>query len=396
MFLDFFFELRGRRVPVGLQEWMTLMRALALGLHEASLDGFYDVARAICVKDLAHYDAFDAAFLAVFEGVEKDGLAFTAALESWLANPRQLEGLTPAQRAMLQGLDLEELRRLFEERLQEQKKRHEGGSKWIGTGGTSPFGSGGYHPSAVRIGDGGRRSAMQVAHERRYSDYRTDRVLDVRRMDVALRMLRVLGREGAPEELDIDATIEQTARNAGELEVVVRPRRRNRAKVVLLMDVGGSMDPHAHLVEQLFSAASRAGRFARFRPYYFHNCVYEAVYEDARFRRPVPLPQLLGSSDRDEILVIVGDAAMHPAELLQPGGHIYFYDQNERPGIEWMRELAEHFPRRAWLNPEPPSYWAQTLTAELLGRHFPMFPLTLDGLERAVRRLLRGHGAAAA
>jgi uncharacterized protein with von Willebrand factor type A (vWA) domain len=393
VFLDFFFELRRRRVPIALQEWMTLMEALAKGLHESSLDGFYHLARAICVKDLAHYDAFDSAFLAVFEGIEKDGLAFTAALQSWLANPRLLDGLSAEQRALLQGMDPDELKRLFEERLREQKERHEGGSKWIGTGGTSPFGSGGYHPSGVRIGQGGRRTAMQVAHERRYSDYRSDRVLDVRRMDVALRMLRVLGREGAPEELDIDATIEQTARNAGDLDVVVRPRRRNRARVTLLMDVGGSMDPFAHLVEQLFTAASRAGRFARFRPYYFHNCVYECVYEDAAFRRKVPLPHLLGTSDRDEILVIVGDAAMHPAELLQPGGTIYFYDHNERPGIEWMKELAEHFPRRAWLNPEPPSYWKQTMTAEILGRIYPMFPLTLEGLEGAVRRLLRTNAA---
>jgi len=393
VFLDFFYELRRRKVPVGTQEWMTLLEALAKGLHGSTLDGFYQLARAICVKDLAYYDAFDAAFLAAFEGIEKDGLAFTDELRAWLAKPRLLEGLTPEQRALLESLDPEELRRLFEERLREQKERHQGGSKWIGTGGTSPFGSGGWHPSGVRIGPGGRRSAMQVAHERRYADYRNDRVLDVRRMDVALRMLRVLGREGAPEELDLEATIEQTARNAGDLEVVVRPRRRNRAKVVLLMDVGGSMDPHSHLVEQLFTAASRAGRFARFRPFYFHNCVYDAVYADGRFRHKVPLPQLFGSSDRDEILVVVGDAAMHPAELLQPGGTIYFYDHNERPGIEWMQELADHFPRRAWLNPEPPSYWKRTLTTELLERLFPMFPLTLDGLEGAVRLLLRTRAA---
>lgn len=389
MFLDFFFELRRHRVPVGLQEWMTLMEALSRGLHESSLDGFYHLARAICVKDLAHYDGFDAAFLSAFEGIEKDGLAFTDELRAWLANPRKLEGLTEEQRRMLQGLDLDELKRQFEERLRQQKERHQGGSRWIGTGGTSPFGSGGWHPSGLRIGEGGGRSAMQVAHERKWRGYRSDRVLDVRRMDVALRMLRVLGREGAPEELDLDATIEKTARNAGDLEVVVRPRRRNRARLTLLMDVGGSMDPFAHLVEQLFTAASRAGRFARFRPLYFHNCVYEAVYEDAAFRRPVPLPDLLGSSDRDELLVIVGDAAMHPAELLQPGGTIYFYDHNERPGIEWMKDLADHFPRRAWLNPEPPAYWEGTATTQILRRIYPMFPLTLDGLEKAIRRLLR-------
>lgn len=394
MFLDFFFALRRFRVPVGTQEWLTLMEALDRGLHGSSLDGFYHLARSICVKDVAHFDGFDRAFLAAFEGIEKDGLAFTDELRAWLANPRRLEGLTPEQRKALEALDLDELRRRFEERLREQRERHAGGSRWIGTGGTSPFGMGGWHPSGLRIGEGGGRSAMQVAHERRWRAYRSDRVLDVRRMDVALRMLRVLGREGAPEELDLQATIDQTARNAGDLEVVVRPRRRNRARVTLLMDVGGSMDPHAHLVEQLFTAASRSGRFARFRPYYFHNCVYEAVYEDAGFRRAVPLPRLFGTSDRDEIVVVVGDAAMHPAELLQPGGTIYFYDHNERPGIESMQAIAAHFPRRAWLNPEPPSYWKQTMTAGILGRLFPMFPLTLEGLEAAVRRLLTTRAAA--
>lgn len=389
MFLDFLYELRRRKVPVGTQEWMTLLEALDKGLHGSSLDGFYRLSRAVCVKDVAHFDAFDQAFLATFEGVAADGLAFTSDLDDWLRNPRQLDALTPEQRALLQSLDVEALRKLFEQRLREQKERHEGGNRWIGTGGTSPFGSGGYHPSGVRIGEGGRRSAMQVASERRFADYRSDRVLDTRRMDVALRMLRVLGREGAPEELDLDATIEQTARNAGELDVVVRPRRRNRAHVTLLMDVGGSMDAHAHLVEQLFTAASRAGRFARFRPYYFHNCIYEAVWEDAAFRKPLALEGLLHSSDPEEMLVIVGDAAMHPAELLQPGGNIWFYDQNAKPGIDSMRQLAESLPRAAWLNPEPPSYWERTHTAKILQGIFPMFPITLDGLEGAVRRLLR-------
>jgi uncharacterized protein with von Willebrand factor type A (vWA) domain len=202
-------------------------------------------------------------------------------------------------------------------------------------------------------------------------------------------MLRDLGREGAPAELDLDETIDSTARNAGDLELVVRPPRRNRAKVVLLMDVGGSMDPYAHLVSQLFTAASRTGRFARFRSYYFHNCVYEAVYEDARFFKPVPLGDLLAQSDRDEKLVVVGDASMHPAELLEAAGSLYFYTRNPTPGLEWMRRLADHFRKSVWLNPEPEQYWGQA-TIQILGRLFRMFPLTIQGLQTAVRHLVRG------
>jgi len=395
MFLDFFFALRRRKVPASTQEWLTLMQALALGLHGSSLDGFYHLARAVCVKDLAHYDAFDAAFLEVFKDVPADALALTEELLAWLADARRLAGLSDADRARLAGLSLEELRELFARRLAEQKRRHDGGNRWIGTGGTSPFGSGGAHPTGLRVGAGGGRSAMQVAEERRFREYRADAVLDVRRIDVALRMLRELGREGAPAELDLDETIDRTARNAGDLEVVMHPPRRNRAKVLLLMDVGGSMDPYAELVSRLFTAASRAGRFARFRSCYFHNCVYEAVYQDARFHRALPVADLLAASDRDEKLVVVGDAAMHPAELVEAGGSLYFYTRNPTPGLEWMRRLAEHFRRSAWLNPEPEEYWRQT-TVRLLGQVFPMFPLTLAGLDRAVRHLIRGSARPAA
>lgn len=391
MFIDFFFALRKRKVPVSTQEWLALMEALALGLHDSSLDGFYHLARAVCVKDLAHYDAFDSAFLECFRDVEKHSIALTDELLNWLADPKNLASLTPEQLAQLKELNLEELRKLFEERLREQKERHDGGNKWIGTGGTSPFGQGGHHPTGIRIGEGGGRSAMQVAAERRFRAYRNDEVLDVRKIDVALRMLRDLGREGAPEELDLDETIEKTSKNAGDLELVMHPPRRNRVKVTLLMDVGGSMDPYSHLVNQLFTAASRAGRFARFRSYYFHNCVYDAVYEDSYFREPVTVADLLHTTDRDERLVIVGDAAMHPSELLHPHGAIYYYSHNRTatPGIDWMRRLADHFRRNVWLNPEPPPNW-RLPTVQLLATVFPMFELTLEGLERAVRYLIRG------
>lgn len=389
MLVDFLFELRARKIPVSTHEWMALMEAMALGLHESSLDGFYHLCRTLCVKDIAFYDAYDEAFLAYFKDVHKDALELTEQLRSWLENPVALAGLTEEQRKALSELDLEKLREMFEQRLKEQKERHDRGNRWIGTGGTSPFGSGGTNPTGMRVGGGGGRSAMAVADSRMFKEYRRDVVLDVRQIDVALRGLRRLGREGAIEELDLDETIDQTGKNAGELEIVFRPPRRNRVKVVLLMDVGGSMDPHAELVSRLFTAASRSGRFAKFRSYYFHNCVYNSVYEDALFRKPVPVADLLATSDRDEKLVVVGDALMHPAELLDPGGSMYLYTQQRASGIEWLRRLASHFRSSAWLNPEPDRFWSGT-TIEVIASVFAMYPLTLDGLAQSVRYLVRG------
>src|SRR5580704_5270438 len=334
MLIDFLFELRKHKVPVSTHEWMALMEALALGLHESSLDGFYRLARTICVKDIALYDAYDQAFLSYFKDIHAGGIELTRQLEAWMLDPKALEGLTDEQRAALKELDMEKLRALFEQRLKEQKERHDGGNRWIGTGGTSPFGSNGQNPTGMRVGSGGGRSAMAVADQRLFKEYRRDVVLDVRQIDVALRGLRRLGREGALDELDLDGTVDETCKNAGELEIVMRPPRRNRVKVLLLMDVGGSMDPHAELVSRLFTAASRAGRFAKFRSFYFHNCVYNAVYDDAQFRRPVTTADLLAGSDRDEKLVVVGDALMHPAELLDPGGAMYVPTSARASGIE--------------------------------------------------------------
>jgi uncharacterized protein with von Willebrand factor type A (vWA) domain len=385
--IDFFLELRRSGVAVTAHEWLTLMQALDKGLHDSSLDGFYRVARAVCVKEVGQLDAFDVAFLTYFKDVRFQSLAFAEELLAWLEDPR---GLSDAERQFLESLDIEELRRRFEERLREQRERHDGGNRWIGTGGTSPHGQGGQHPTGLRVGGaGGGRSAMQVAAERRFREYRRDLVLDVRQIDLALRRLRRLGREGAHEELDLDETIAGSARNGGELSLVFRPPKRNRMKLVLLMDVGGSMDPHARLVERLFTAASRVGRFARFRHYYFHNCVYGHVYEDAEFRRPLPLPELMAQSSRDERLVVVGDALMHPAELLQTGGSLYYYDHNPSPGIASLRRLAEYYRRAAWLNPEPERFWPRS-TIEMIAAVFPMYTLTLDGLGRAVRYLVGG------
>lgn len=390
MFIDFLFELRRQGLKITSHEWMALMEAMAMGLHDSSLDGFYRLARALCVKDISEFDAFDQAFLAYFKDVGKDALAVATELLEWLRDPRKLAGLTEEQRRMIESLDLDRLRQMFEERLREQKKRHDGGNRWIGTGGTSPFGHSGAHPSGLRIGGpGGGRSAMQVAEERRYRAYRKDVVLDVRQIDVALRGLRQLGREGGEEELDLDETVDETCKNAGDLELVFRAPRRNRVKLILLMDVGGSMDPYAELVSRLFTAASRAGRFAQFRSYYFHNCVYETVYEDARFRQPVSVAEILATSDRSEKLVLVGDALMHPAELMHPGGSIYYDHHNRTPGIEWLRRLSAHFRRIAWLNPEPKRFWPHS-TIEVVAGVIPMWQLTLEGLSEAVRFLVRG------
>jgi uncharacterized protein with von Willebrand factor type A (vWA) domain len=390
VFVDFLYELRRHRLRVGTHEWGTLLEALALGLHDSSVDGFYRLARFICVKDVSQFDAFDLAFLSYFRDLHVDAFALTEEILEWLRDPLH-RALSEEERRMLERLDVDRLRQMFEERLREQRERHRGGNRWIGTGGTSPFGSHGSHPTGLRIGEGDGRSAMQVAAERRFRDYRNDRVLDVRQIDVALRGLRRLGREGAPEELDLDETIEATGKNAGELELVFHAPKRNRLKLVLLMDVGGSMDPYAELVERLFTAASRAGRFARFRHYYFHNCVYETVYSDARFVERMTLPDLFATSDREERLVMVGDALMHPAELLQPGGSIYYDHRNRTAGIEWLRRLREHFPRCAWLNPEPERFWTGS-TIELVARVVPMWQLTVEGLEAAVRHLV--HTAA--
>ena len=389
MLVDFLFELRAKKVPVSTHEWMALMEAMAMGLHESSLDGFYRLCRTICVKDIALYDAYDEAFLAYFKDVHVSSLQLTEELLQWLGDPKMLEALTDEQRELLKSLDLEKLRALFEQRLKEQKERHDGGNRWVGTGGTSPFGTNGKNPSGMRVGRGGGRSAMAVAGERQFREYRRDVVLDVRQIDVALRGLRRLGREGAIEELDLDETVDKTCKNAGEIDIVFRPPRRNRVKVVLLMDVGGSMDPHSELMSRLFTAASRAGRFAKFRSYYFHNCVYNQVYEDAEFRKPVQVADLLSHSDRDEKLVLVGDALMHPAELLDPGGSMYLYTQARASGHEWLRRLAAHFRSATWLNPEPERFWAGT-TIEVIASVFAMYPLTLDGLAQAVRYLTRG------
>jgi len=391
MLLDFLYLLRERRVPVGLQEWMALLEALARGLHESSLTGFYHLSRALLIHSEAHFDAFDQAFGQCFSGIEADALQLSDELAQWLDNPHLLKMLGEEERAALKALDLEELRRLFEQRLKEQQERHDGGGRWIGTGGTSPFGQGGYHPTGIRIGEmAGGRSAAQVATFRRYREYRKDLILDVRQIKMALRKLRELRRDGMDDELDLDETIDRTCRNAGELEIIWRPTRRNNVKILLMMDVGGSMTPHARVVSRLFSAANQSKHFRDFHAFYFHNCVYEKVYKDASFIEAVPVAELTAKYGPHYKLVMVGDAMMHPLELLEAGGIIDYWYYNPTPGIQWLRRLADHFHRRAWLNPEPRRYWNH-ITVNAIRGLFPMFPLTLEGLEDAVASLIKSR-----
>jgi uncharacterized protein with von Willebrand factor type A (vWA) domain len=393
-FVPFLFELRAQKVKVGTQEAMALARALTMGLHDSSLDGFYHVARALCVHREADLDPFDQAFARHFRGIETISKGLLDELEEWLKDPKNRKELTEDERKLLESLDMEALRKLFEERMREQKERHDGGNRWIGTGGTSPFGAQGQHPSGVRVGPmGGGRSAMAIADARRYKPYRSDLVLDVRQVEVALRKLRAFHREGAEDELDIDETIAETAKNAGELEIVMRPPRKSNVRVLLLMDVGGSMDPHAELVSRLFSAAKRASNIRELKTFYFHNCIYGRLYATERFTEPLRLRDVMDQTSPEWKLVMVGDAAMHPTELLGAGDWEYWSrggDGGEAmPGIRWMMMLADHYKRSAWLNPDPPSYWRGG-TAEQLGKVFSMYPLTLDGLGDAITSLSKG------
>lgn len=394
MFIDFFYHLRSRGLNVSIVEYLTLLEALQKGLADASLERFYSLARSLLIKRPEAYDRYDLAFAEYFQDAvvdwEQFGDSIHDALLEWLADPKAMRVLTDEERAQLEALDLDELRRQFAERLQEQDERHDGGSHWIGTGGTSPFGHGGYNPAGVRIGGpGGSRSAVQVAMDRRFKNLRGDLTLDVRQFSTALKKLRVLTRDGREEELDLDATIDQTARNYGDIELVFERPRRNEVKLLLLMDVGGSMTPYSHLTSRLFSAAHQANHFKNFKSYYFHNCPYEVLYEDISRREGVKTKAVLEQLDSSWRCILVGDAAMAPYELMQAGGSIDMFHQNGQPGIHWLQSIAERFERSVWLNPDPQKYWAATYTTRVIGSLFEMFPLTLDGLDEAVEALRR-------
>ncbi len=386
MFIGFLYELRRRKVPVGTHEAVALAQALAAGLHDSSLNGFYTVARSLLVHDEKHFDAFDQAFATTFQGAQLEGPALFEALLQWLEQAAARKPLlTDQELRLLEQFDLEQLRREFEARLREQKERHDGGNKWIGTAGTSPFGhSGRAARPGIRVGGaGGLRSAVDIAQSRAYLGYRDDLILDVRQMSLALRKLKNLSREGHEQEVDIDQTVDATAKNDGDLDIVTRPPRKSNTRVILLMDVGGSMTPYSQLMSRLFTAAKKATHFRELRSYYFHNCVYGRVFKQASFREAVTLSQLFAETDRRYKLIVVGDALMGPWELMSHSG---LEGEQRIDGYTWLMRLRTHFPASAWLNPEPPSAWWQT-TVEAIGRVFPMFALTLSGLGDAVTQL---------
>ncbi len=388
MFTAFHSMLRAAGLKVGVGEWLTLMEALDRDQVGPSLHEFYHVARAVVCRDESDFDRFDQAFAATFEGKPLPA-GLDERLKAWLDAPIERPALTDEELAALQRYDLDELRKLYEERLAEQTERHDGGDKWIGTGGKSPFGQGGQHPSGMRVGEGaqGRGSAVAGARARKFRAYRADRVLDTRAIAVALRRLRRLERASRREELDIDRSIAATARNAGEIEVVMRPERRNQARVVLLLDSGGSMEPHTRVVESFFSALKNAGGLREVETYHFHNCVYDKLFTDlARFEHK-PIEQVLKRVPPHTHLLMVGDAWMAPYELLAPHGSIEMITSDATPGIERLHQLADAFERRVWLNPIAERYWhADTIAA--VRTTMPMFPLTVDGIVDAVSVLL--------
>ncbi|MEN3374499.1 VWA domain-containing protein [Dechloromonas sp. ZS-1] len=388
MLIDFLLHLRARQLPVSTKELLALLEALEARLVSGSLDDFYLIARALLIKDEALYDRFDRAFGEYFQGIEALPGMDVLVPEEWLRLAAKRH-LTEEDRLKLQKLGYEKLFETLKQRLDEQKERHAGGSKWIGTGGTSPFGHGGYHPEGVRIGgeSAGNRTAVKVWERREFRNLDDSIELGVRNIKVALRRLRRFARQGAATELDLDGTIAGTARNGGMLDLHLRPERHNAVKVLLFLDVGGSMDDHIQVCEELFSAAR--AEFKHLEHFYFHNCVYEGVWKDNRRRHDEKMStwDVLHTYGPDYKLVFVGDASMSPYEISHPGGSVEHW--NPEPGAAWLERLLTHWPHAAWLNPLPEGQWEWTQSVRMIRQlcNNRMFPLTLDGLARAMRRL---------
>ncbi len=393
MFLSFLEALRAAGIPASLKEHLVLLEALRAGVISRRVEDFYHLSRAIYVKDESLLDRFDQVFGQVFRGLETELATGAATIpEEWLRAVAELF-LSEAEMAKIRALgSWEEIMETLRRRLAEQTGRHEGGSKWIGTRGTSPYGARGYNPEGVRIGqDEGRHGrAIKVWDRREFRNLASDIELGTRNIKIALRRLRRFARTGAAEELDLDRTIRETAKKA-YLEVVMRPERHNAVKVLLLLDVGGSMDPHVKICEELFSAARSEFKHLEF--FYFHNCPYEALWKDNRRRwsERTPTLEVLHTYPHDYKLIFVGDASMSPYELTVPGGSVEHW--NEEAGVVWLERLLSVYPAAVWLNPVPEQHWAHSqsigIVRTLLGGR--MYPLTLDGLDRAMRELSRTH-----
>ncbi len=394
MLLDLHDRLRKADLPVSIGEWLTLMQGLKAGIGTLDIDRFYTFARLSLIKNEAHYDRFDQVFTDYWTGQAQQFDQLLQSLsgpipEEWL---RQMDRnmLSEAQRAEVEALGgWDALMETLAKRLAEQDEEHHGGSRWIGTGGTSPFGQGGFNPEGVRIGNGAPRQgrAVKVWEQRRYQDLDGDREIGTRNFKMALRKLRRLARDGREERLDLDKTIKATASNAGLLDIHMRAERRNAIKVLLLIDIGGSMDYHAQLSETLFSAAR--SEFKRLDTYWFHNFLYERMWQDNARRNTVQTStlELIRTYGRDYRLIIVGDATMSPYEIMLPGGSVEHW--NAEPGALWLKRLQQAFPHCVWLNPEDPQWWQSTpsvrMTQELMADR--MFPMTVDGLQEAINTL---------
>jgi uncharacterized protein with von Willebrand factor type A (vWA) domain len=388
MLINFFYHLRASRLPVSINELLTLLAALKRDVIRPSIDEFYFLSRATLVKDEAHYDRFDRAFGEFFNGVQTS-LGFAKEIpDEWFKDLLERE-FTPEELARLEKLGFDRLMEEFRKRLEEQDGAHHGGNKWIGSGGTSPFGHGGRNPEGIRIGGPakGNKSAVKVWEARAYRDYDDQVEIGTRNIKVALRRLRRFAREGAELELDLHDTIESTARNAGWLDLKLVPERHNAVKVLMLLDVGGTMDEHIKRVEELFSATKSEFKHLEF--YYFHNCVYERLWRNnrRRFAEKFDTVDVLRKYNPDYKLIFVGDATMSPYEILQPGGSVEH--NNPEAGAVWLQRFTQHFPKHVWINPEPEGLWQYrqsiALVRQLMGDR--MYPLTLEGLTRAMRML---------
>jgi uncharacterized protein len=388
VFFSFFVKLREAKVPVSLREYLTLMEAMQKRVAAFDIEDFYFLARTALVKDERHLDRFDRVFGHCFKGSETPSDPRTAIPESWLRKLAE-RFLTDEEKQLIEALGWEKLIATLRQRLAEQQGRHEGGGKWIGTAGTSPFGAFGFNPEGVRIGrQGGKnRSAVKVWDRREFRNLDDTVELGTRNIKLALRRLRQFAREGAAEELDLDGTVRSTAHNAGWLDLKLVPERHNAVKLLIFLDVGGSMEDHVRICENLFSAAR--SEFKHLIHFYFHNCIYDSVWRDVRRRHTeqVPVIELIRTYDRSWRVVLVGDASMSPYEIEKEGGSVERW--NDEPGEVWLRRLLDAYPRAVWLNPVPEQYWSGTTSIGMIYRIIEdrMFPLTLDGIDRAMRRL---------
>src|SRR5271154_7112661 len=392
MFLQFFTSLREAQVPVTLREYLTLMEALDADLAEQSVENFYYLARTALVKDERNLDKFDRVFGTVFKGLESllDAMKKADIPEEWLKKLAE-KYLTEEEKKEIEAMGWDKLMETLKKRLEEQKGRHQGGSKWIGTAGTSPFGAHGYNPEGVRIGQekSRNRRAVKVWDKREFKNLDDTVELGTRNIKIALRRLRQFAREGADLELDLPDTIRSTANNAGYLDLKLIPERRNAVKLLLFLDIGGSMEDHVRVCEELFSAAR--GEFKNLVHFYFHNCLYDSVWKDSRRRHveQIPVMEVLRTYDPNYKIVMVGDASMSPYEIDRPGGSVERW--NDEAGSVWMRRLLDHYPQAVWLNPVPEKYWGGTMSIGMIRELTDdrMFPLTLAGIDQAMRRLTR-------